>query len=85
MRCVKLSSVALSNKPGMTIPISVNFDPDADEEAEERKAARSEVRPRAIYIQKWMLDNYGYTEGCPGCNAKRAGLSTCRDHTAAAS
>ena len=40
------------NKPGLMIPITVTFEHQEDEgEAEERKPARSELRPRSLYIQ----------------------------------
>ena len=63
-------------KPGMQIPVSINFEEHGDEvEADARKPARTEDKPRGLYIKNWMLDEYGYTEECPGCAANKAGRS----------
>ena len=69
------------NKVGITIPISVTFDRQGDEDAEEKRKARVEGRLRSIYILPWMLVNYGYTDDCPGCSAKKAGLSISKPHS----
>ena len=70
------------NKKGLTIPIHVRF--DAEEETSETeidiKPARREDKPRAIYIKQWMTEEYGFTEDCPGCDAKRAGMSIPKPH-----
>ena len=45
--------------------------------------------PRQLYINKGMLTKYGYTGGCPGCDAARAGKRAvahnqiCRDRISA--
>ena len=67
----------------MRIPISITFDDKNDEEPEASRAARSEIHPRPMYIQGWMLTEYGYTDGCQGCDAKKAGLSIARNYSAA--
>ena len=69
-------------RPGLTIPITVNFDRQEEGEMpEECKAARNEHKPRSIYILPWMLESYGYSGDCPGCDSKRAGLSTSKPHS----
>ena len=71
------------SKPGTSIPIRITFEEKEDgEEAEEHQPARTEDKPRRVYIQTWMLDVFGYTEMCPGCDAKRAGLSNPKPNTA---
>ena len=70
------------NMVGITIPISVTFDRPNEEDAEERREARAEGRPRSTYILPWMLVGYGYTDDCPGCAAKKAGLSVSKPHSA---
>ena len=42
-----------------------------------------EGRPRSIYILPRMLADYGYTDECPGCAAKKAGLAVSKPHSAA--
>ena len=71
------------NRSGSTIPITVSFDRPNEEEAEERRDARVEGKPRSIYILPWMLAAYGYTDECPGCAAKKAGLAVSKTHSAA--
>ena len=70
------------NKKGLNIPIHVRF--DVEEETQEPdidiKPARQEDKPRAIYIKPWMTEEYGFTEDCPGCDAKRAGMSIPKPH-----
>ena len=68
------------NRSGITIPIPVSFDRPGEEEAEERRDARTEGKPRSIYILQWMLVEYGYTDDCPGCAAKKAGLAVSKPH-----
>ena len=69
-------------KPGTNIPIMIHFDETGGEgEPEARVPARREDKPRAVYIKEWMLEEFGYTGDCPGCNAKRAGTSLQRSHT----
>ena len=36
---------------------------------------------RSMKIMKWMLDKYGYTDGCEGCRLKRSGVTDQRPHT----
>ena len=54
-------------KPGIVIPIRITFEEKPeDKEAEEHAPARTETKPRQVYIQSWMLDVFGYTDGCTG-------------------
>ena len=72
------------NKPGATIPIRINFDPiDRTQMPIILQAARDEEGPRSMQIRSWMLELYGYTEGCKGCEYKRAGLDAQRPHSQA--
>ena len=72
------------NKKGLNIPIHVRF--ETEEETGETdihiKPARREDKPRAIYIKQWMTEEYGFTEDCPGCDARRAGMSIPKPHSA---
>jgi hypothetical protein len=70
------------NRPGATIPIKINFDPiDRTKDQIIVVPARVEEGPRSMYIKAWMLEQYGYTEGCQGCDYKRAGLDAQRPHS----
>ena len=69
-------------KASIRIPIRVNFDDEEEEErADEPRPMRVELYPRAIYIQQWMVEAYGYTEGCAGCDSRRAGLTDRKQHS----
>jgi hypothetical protein len=69
------------NKPGSTIPVTITFDAEKDENDEIiLRPARVEVQPKAVYVQTWMLESYGFTEGCPGCARKRAGMTIREAH-----
>ena len=35
-----------------------------------------------MYILPWMLIDYGYTDDCPGCSAKKVGVSISKPHSA---
>ena len=70
-------------KPGILIPIRMTFEQNSeDKEVEEHAPARTENKPRQVYIQSWVLDVFGYTDGCTGCDVRKAGLSYHRPHTA---
>ena len=71
------------NKPGTMIPIKINFDEMPKHENINLQPARTEDGPRSMFIQGWELKQYGYTEGCKGCEHKRAGMESQRPHTQA--
>eukprot|EP00974_Lingulodinium_polyedra_P122902 11184715-Lingulodinium_polyedra.AAC.1 len=69
-------------KNSVVIPVVINFDSkDQDDEPEDMKPARKEDKPRDVYIKGWMLDEFGYTEDCPGCSARKAGMHVHKPHT----
>ncbi len=69
------------NKPGMRIPVQVNFDPPEEGEVIEAEELRKEGGMRRMKITKDLLETFGYTEGCEGCRRKRADIKEQRPHT----
>ena len=68
---------------GVGIPIKVRFsEPAHVDEAIPNQLARQEQGPRRMWIMPYMLEKYGFTEGCEGCWQKQAGArdnsETCR-------
>ena len=68
-------------KPGLNIPIKVNFDPPEEADVIPSRPLREETQARRMRITGAMLDQYGYTDNCEGCRLKRAGLEEQRPHT----
>ena len=69
-------------RPGVGIPIKVRFsEPAHVDEAIPNQPARQEQGPRRMRIMPYMLEKYGFTEGCEGCRHKQAGLQGARDHS----
>lgn len=69
-------------KPGVHIPVSVSFEVFAGDEVNaDAQPARRETTPRAVHIGQWMLEQYGCTDGCQGCDFKKAGVKTQRLHS----
>ena len=68
-------------KPGLAIPIRLNFDPPAKEEAIPVAAEDKKTQVRRMKITGYMLRKYGYTDGCDGCKHRRAGLGEHRPHS----
>ena len=71
------------SKPGLNVPIKINFDPPVEGEflASDDGPDESQVRRiRRMRITQDMLNKYGYTEGCDGCRYKRAGFREHREH-----
>lgn len=71
------------NRPGIAIPIRINFDPPAEEEPIPVDADEKRRTIRRMRITSHLLHKYGYTEGCDGCRCRRAGLGEHRGHTEA--
>ena len=68
-------------KPSLSIPVSVSVDiMQEDESGIYVETARREAMPRSPHIRQWMLDEFGYTDGCQGCDFKKAGMSAQRPH-----
>ena len=67
------------NKLGSGIPIHVNFEEVEEIEAEETAPLRREGA-RGMKLTDSVFAQYGYTEGCEGCNRKKAGMQQ-RPHT----
>ena len=68
-------------KPGLAIPIRVNFDPPA---VAEPVPVSPESKPRQIRRMKLtgrILEKYGYSENCEGCRYRQAGLGESRNHS----
>ena len=53
-------------RPGMRIPIEVEFDPE-EEFQEDRVEPCAEDAARQLQIRRWMLEKFGETPGCRGC------------------
>ena len=64
-------------RPGIRIPIRVNFDPIPSDIA---SPYDGETVPaytaKSVYIKPWMLEKWGRTEGCPECDRQAAGTAT---------
>eukprot|EP00435_Cladocopium_sp_Y103_P041226 s20_g11.t1 len=66
---------------GLDLPaqIEVNLPPQRGEDSDEgnaEKARAKKYQPRGIYIRQHMeLEEYGYTDGCDGCDAAKMALS----------
>lgn len=69
------------NKPGMSIPIRINFDPPIREPADEAQEARKDKSTRRMRITNEMLQEFGYTDGCEGCRRKKAKMTEQRPHS----
>ena len=69
------------NVPGLEIPIKVRFDESAEIEAEVAVPAKPEPDIRRMRINPGMLKKYGYMEGCPACDLRKAGLKEARSHS----
>ena len=76
----------IEREPGVQeIPVCIHADPVVGENELPQKAKpRSHATgPRRVYIRKDKeLKKYGYTVGCPGCNAARSNMSG-KDHSEA--
>ena len=70
-------------KPGLAIPIRINFDPVPHAEAAPVEVGEKGRQIRRMKITASMLEKYGYTSDCEGCRYKRAGLGEARNHTEA--
>ena len=69
-------------KASSQVPIRITFEENPDVVVVEGVGpARVEAKPRNTYIQSWMLDVFGYTSGCAGCDVRKAGLHCHRPHT----
>ena len=66
--------------PGLRIPVKVRFDP-AEEADPEPTRTRQEEDSRRMKITDSILEKYGYTKGCVGCDFKKWGLKEARPHT----
>ena len=66
-------------KPGLAIPVRVNFEDYVEEETEEVK--EREFEPRRMKITKQMCEDVGYTEGCEGCRTQKAGMTVAVSYT----
>ena len=71
------------NRPGTAIPIKINFDEIPGHDNIMIQPARAEEGPRSMFIKGWMLEKYGYTGDCKGCEYKRAGMEAQGPHTRA--
>ena len=68
------------NRPGLAIPIKVNFDPPvvASPILVEPEGKHRQIR-RMRFTQR-ILDKYGYSDNCEGCRYKQAGFGESRNH-----
>jgi len=67
------------NRASYKIPLKVNFDePNAEDNPTPTAPVPSEPHIRRTAITAEMLKEYGYTEGCYGCQSKAAGLDARR-------
>jgi len=68
-------------KPGLKIPIRINFDTAEAGEPVPSELPKNEGPVRRNRMTPRALEKYGYTEGCPGCQCKKAGLDESRNHS----
>ena len=71
------------SRPGMSIPIKINFDPMVMMESEEKfedQDAEKERQIRRMKITQEILRKYGYTKGCYSCRYKSVGFHENRAH-----
>ena len=67
------------NRPGLSIPIKVNFHPPVmDENIEEPEVPEKGRQIRRMKITAEILQKNGCTDGCDGCRYKHAGLREAR-------
>ena len=71
------------NRPGIAIPIRINFDPPLETEPIPTADEEKRRQIRRMKITAHLLQKYGYTDGCDGCRYRRAGLGEHRNHTEA--
>ena len=71
------------SRPGLAVPVRVNFDAPADVAPLEANLAAPSRQIRRMKITARMLAKYGFTEGCEGCRYKQAGLDESRNHSEA--
>ena len=71
------------NKLSHTIPIRVSFDPIPHDISSrfDDKSQKKVIPPKSAYIKPWMLEKWGYTDGCPECDRRKAGLKTVKAHS----
>ena len=69
------------NVPGLEIPIRIRFDVRPEVGVEEAVPAKAGPDIRRMRITPEMLIKYGYMEGCPACDLRRAGLNEPRSHS----
>ncbi len=68
-------------KPGAKIPIRVNFDEAQGGEPVPSELPKDEAPVRRMRFNPSLLVKFGYTEGCPGCKMKKAGMDESRNHS----
>ncbi len=68
-------------KPGTKIPIRVSFDAERGGEPVPSELPKDEAPVRRMRFTPGILEKFGYTEGCPGCKMKKAGLEESRNHS----
>ena len=68
-------------KPGLQVPILVNFDPPTIENPEATDLSKEHGRLRRMKITDEMLRKYGYEENCPRCRNRKAGLVSNMNHS----
>ena len=61
--------------------IGLDFGAEGGDQLPREPVRRHETQARNFRITPMILDRYGYTDGCPGCNAKLAGKDP-RGHSA---
>ena len=61
--------------------IGLDFGAKGGDQLHQEPVRQHEVQSRDFRIPDRILDRYGYTNGCPGCEAKRAGKDP-RGHSA---
>ena len=67
-------------KPGLHVPILINFDPPNIENQEATEVSKEHGRIRRMKITDEMLRKYGYDENCPRCKHRKAGLASNMNH-----
>ena len=68
-------------KPGLHVPILINFDPPAIVDPEDKGLNNENGRMRRMKITDEMLRKYGYDENCLRCRNRKAGLASKMNHS----
>ena len=70
-------------RPGLRVPIRITLGEEVTEVQPREVQKDVEPLPRRMGITATELEKYGYTDNCPGCQAKRRGAVAKKGHSEA--